>query len=200
MLVIVDTKISNTKSVQNMLNKIGYDSIITSDPKIIKNATKLILPGVGTFDEGISQLKKLSLIECLNDLVINKRIPILGICLGMQLFFNKSEEGLSEGLGWINGNVIKFRHLSPSLKVPHMGWNDVDISINNDLIKNKSKFYFVHSYHVECDESNILLTSDYGYKFVCGVKKDNVYGVQFHPEKSHKYGFELMERFVNDCL
>ncbi len=208
MIVIIDYKMGNSGSILNMLKKIGVEAIISSDHDEIQNAEKLILPGVGSFDGGMKNLNDLNLTTILHNKVIKEKIPILGICLGMQLFAKKSEEGILEGLNWINAEVKKFKFNSSEtdqrrLKIPHMGWNTIEIKKNDPIFKNmieELRFYFVHSYHFVCDDkSNILATTNYGYDFPSIVKKENIIGVQFHPEKSHKFGMKLLANFVFLC-
>ena len=200
MIVIVDYGIGNLASVLNMFKKIGATNVcISKDYAIIEKATKLILPGVGAFDAGMDNLEKSGLIPLLNKKVIEDKIPLLGICLGMQLLTKKSEEGVKPGLGWIDAETVKF-NLDPSLKlkVPHMGWNYIKVLNQNPLIEmeSKSRFYFVHSYYVKCkDESQSIATSDFGIDFTCMINKDNIYGAQFHPEKSLKFGMQVLENF-----
>lgn len=199
MITIIDYGLGNLGSIKNMLTKIGCDSIITSNIEKITKSSKLILPGVGSFDNGMNNLKKRKMIPILNDLVLNKKIPILGICLGMQLLAKNSQEGNLKGLGWIDADTIKF--INKELKVPHMGWNNINIFQKNKLFegleKEDTRFYFVHSYYVKCNNSNnILTTTNYGLNFTSSINKQNIYGVQFHPEKSHKFGMQLLENFV----
>lgn len=198
MLVIVDYGMGNLGSIKNMLKKLGYESIITSDVEMIKIATKLILPGVGAFDYGMSQIRKLDMIDILNHKVLVEKTPVLGICLGMQLMTLGSEEGISNGLGWIKGKACKF--ISESFKTPHMGWNTIHICKKNclfDEVEDEKRFYFVHSYYVQCyDKEDILTTTQYATEFVSSFQKNNIYGVQFHPEKSHKFGMHLLKNFM----
>lgn len=201
MITIIDYGAGNIKSIQNMLKKIGAESELSNNKTVIENATKLILPGVGAFGYGMQQLQQSGLIEILNKKVIEQQTPILGICLGAQMLGNKSEEGVEKGLGWIDMEVVKFdsNQLDTKLKVPHMNWNEINIKkttpLLNDL-ENQSRFYFVHSYHMKTNNSeDVLCTSNYGYEFVSGVNHKNIYGVQFHPEKSHKFGMQLLSNF-----
>jgi glutamine amidotransferase len=203
MITIVDYGMGNLGSIQNMLNKIGTESIITNDLEKIYQAEKIILPGVGAFNRAMHNLTNLKLLPVLNKIVLEKQIPLLGICLGMQLLSNSSEEGNVRGLQYIDGEVTKFRFSKDSkLKIPHMGWNTVDFKKKNSLIEDmpaESRFYFVHSYHFKCkDQNNVLTTTNYGYEFASAVVKDNIYGVQFHPEKSHKFGMQLLINFVEN--
>ena len=198
MIAILDYGIGNLKSIYNMFKKVGVESIITSDIETIKKADKYLLPGVGSFDHGINSLKNASFFETLEKEVLESKKPILGICLGMQLLTNSSEEGQEKGLGWIDAQTIKFDLEDKSLSIPHMGWNKTNPTNKNDIFKNleHNRFYFVHSYHVVCkDEKNILATANYGKSFTCSIYKDNIYGVQFHPEKSHKFGMQLLKNF-----
>jgi glutamine amidotransferase len=201
MTVIIDYGLGNLESVLNMFKKIGVkDVTISSDKDLIMNAKKLLLPGVGSFDAGMRNLEESELIPILNHKVLVEKTPILGICLGMQLLTHRSEEGIKSGLGWIDAETIKF-NLAPELKlkVPHMGWNYVNVNKENALINRESKnrFYFVHSYYVKCfDENQSIATSNFGIDFTCMVNKENVYGVQFHPEKSLKFGMKLLENFA----
>lgn len=201
MITIVDYGMGNLGSIANMVRRIGGKSIITSSKNEIKKAEKLILPGVGAFDNGMQNLKKLGLIEIFNQKVLKDKIPVLGICLGMQLLGNSSEEGKLSGLGWIDGKTVKFQFENGSkLKIPHMGWNSVVIKKKSKLFENmprESRFYFVHSYHLICnDKKDILAITEYGYDFTSAVERENIYGVQFHPEKSHKFGMQLLKNFI----
>ncbi|MEZ4968365.1 MAG: imidazole glycerol phosphate synthase subunit HisH [Flavobacteriaceae bacterium] len=199
MITIVDYKVGNLGSIQNMLKKIGATCEITSDPEILKSAKKIILPGVGAFDSGIESLKKYNLLEVLNDKALKERVPILGICLGSQLLCNTSEEGKLKGLGWINANVKRFNLTDKKYKVPHIGWNYTHLQKRSNLFKNMyedPKFYFVHSFYMDVEDNSGLTKTQYGINFDSAVEKDNILGVQFHPEKSHKFGMKLLENFV----
>jgi len=204
-IVIIDYGLGNLGSIRNMLKKIGAEGAISSNVSDIEGAEKLILPGVGNFDQGMRNLEALGLVPVLENKVIQKKTRILGICLGMQLFARKSEEGKSTGLGWIDAEVVRFKFDDKErhLKIPHMGWNLVEIRQKNPLFEEmypEPRFYFVHSYHVACrNEEEVLTQTFHGYNFVSSVKKENIYGVQFHPEKSHKFGMKLLDNFVNRC-
>lgn len=198
MIAIIDYGVGNLKSIQNMFKKVGVDSLITSDLEIIKKASKYLLPGVGSFDFGIKNLKNSIFFTQLEYEVLNNKKPILGICLGMQLLGNSSEEGKEKGLGWVDAQSVKFNLEDKNLSVPHMGWNRVFFKKDKNIFKglNENRFYFVHSYFVTCNNSeNILATTNYGGDFVSSINKDNIYGVQFHPEKSHKFGMSLLKNF-----
>lgn len=203
MISIINYNAGNIKSIQNMLKRIGVKSMICSSAEEIEQADKLILPGVGHYDHGMKNLHQSGLIEILNKKVLEDKIPLLGICLGAQLLGNKSEEGIEKGLGWVDMDVIKFdkKKLSSSLKIPHMSWNEIKINKPSTLfegLNNDSRFYFVHSYHMQpSDKTDILTTTNYGYDFTSAIEKDNIYGVQFHPEKSHKFGMQLLTNFSN---
>ena len=198
MIAILDYGVGNLKSIQNMFKKTCVDSTITSDNKEIEKASKYILSGVGSFDYAVRSLKNASFFETLKKEVLENKKKILGICLGMQLLSNNSEEGKEKGLGWINASTIKFNMVNKNLAVPHMGWNKINLINTNNIFKNlnENKFYFVHSYHVVChDKKNVLATSNYGELFTSAIHKENIYGVQFHPEKSHKFGMQLFKNF-----
>lgn len=201
MIVIVDYGMGNLASIKNMIKKVGGKSIISSDPEEVKNASALIFPGVGSFDNAVLKLESSGLKQVILDFVDSGK-PFLGICLGMQLLFEKSEEGKLPGLGLIKGTVNKFNFPQGVLKVPHMGWNKVNVynpdncNLYNGL-ESENRFYFVHSFHANCTNSDdIYATSNYGFEFTCSVKKNNVYGAQFHPEKSHKFGMKFFKNFL----
>jgi len=202
MIVIVDYGMGNIGSVQNMLNYLKIDAKISNDPSTIEKADKIILPGVGSFDKGMKNLESKGFIKVLRKRVLADKVPVLGVCLGMQLLTNTSEEGSLQGLGWIHAKTVKFKFKDENkkLKIPHMGWNTADVKNNSSLFEGmpeESRFYFVHSYHVVCeDKSNILTTTNYGYEFVSSIQNKNMVGVQFHPEKSHKFGMKIYQNFA----
>jgi glutamine amidotransferase len=204
MVTIIDYGMGNIGSISNMIKRIGYSCEITSDPAKIELGEKIILPGVGHFDMAIKNIESLGL----NDILIKKALldktPTLGICLGMQIMCNKSEEGNRSGLGLIDAEVKKFSFpLIQSLKIPHMGWNLAEIQKDHSLFINMyqdPRFYFVHSYHVVCSNaSDVLSTTNYGYNFHSSFAHENILGVQFHPEKSHKFGMHLLKNFIENC-
>ncbi len=204
MIVIIDYKMGNLGSISNIIKKIGHSSVISSDIDVISSASKIILPGVGSFEKAMSNLKEMNLIPVLNQKALVEKTPILGICLGMQLLTNSSEEGDVKGLGWINAKTVKFKISDfPDLKVPHMGWNDTIFSTSHRLsggYHDDPRFYFVHSYHAVCEsDENVLTTTKFGYSFASGIFKENIIGVQFHPEKSHKFGMQLIKNFIEKC-
>jgi glutamine amidotransferase len=202
-IVIVDYGVGNLESIRNMLKKAGVESRVSSDKAVIQDAEKLILPGVGAFDACASKLKQSDLIDLLEKKVFKEGVPLLGICVGLQLLMRGSEEGVERGLEWINGDVVRFKKekLPTSFKIPHMGWTDVHPAKSSPLLSDlhDPRFYFVHSYHVSLDDqADALLSAEYGYSFTAGIEKQNIMGVQFHPEKSHRYGLQLLTNFARN--
>lgn len=191
MIAVVDLKMGNLGSVVKAFRRLGASVDIVSKPSEIKLADKIVLPGVGHFSEGAKNLEPLK--KALNKKAFIDRVPILGICLGMQLLGNSSEEGNGVGLGWIEGKNIRFK---TRLKIPHMGWNSAKVVKKSPLFI-PGNYYFAHSYHLACKDTNILMTTKYGVNFVSAVQNGNIYGVQFHPEKSHKQGLLLLKKFLN---
>lgn len=205
MVSIIDYGMGNLGSVVNMLKYLGVKSKIIKTSQEILESEKIIFPGVGSWDNAIKKIHENGIFDALNQQVLNNEVSLLGICLGMQLMFDNSEEGVLPGLGWISGEVKKFKFNESivnekKFKIPHMGWNTVSssrLTILNNKLDDGTRFYFVHSYFVNCkDDANILMTCNYGKEFVCAVNKNNIWGVQFHPEKSHKYGMQLMKNFM----
>lgn len=201
MITIIDYGTGNLRSIANVLRVLGVPSCITSNPSDIDRATKLILPGVGHFDFGMTNLRQSALIEPLNDAVLVRKIPVLGICLGAQLLTRGSQEGQLPGLGWIEADTIAFdRTRMPShLRVPHMGWADTTVRANQPLFEGLEhpRFYYVHSFHMVCDHpDNEMCHAIHGYSFVAGICKQHILGVQFHPEKSHRFGKIVLKNFA----
>ena len=198
MITIINYGMGNLGSVQNMFKRLGTQTKITSDISEIEKAEKILLPGVGAFDSAISKIDELNLRTVLVHMAKEKKVPILGICLGMQLLTRGSEEGVLPGLDLVPAKTIKFSETN-NLKVPHMGWNFVKRNTASPLTENfteEFRFYFVHSYKVVCDDQkNSILRTDYGGDFDAAVQNENVFGTQFHPEKSHKYGMQLLSNF-----
>ena len=201
-IVIIDNGLSNIGALTNMIKKIGLKSKVVGQRDEFGNPDAIIMPGVGAFDAAMEALDSAGLIEPLNDLVLDKKIPTLGICLGMQLFAGSSEEGEGLGLGWISGNVKRLVASNESVRIPHMGWNKIRHSKDNvfEGIDRNSRYYFVHSYHFDCENSdNELCHTNYeGFDFVSGVVQNNIYGFQFHPEKSHIFGLSLLKNFFKN--
>jgi glutamine amidotransferase len=200
-IIIIDYGMGNLRSVQKKFARIGAEAAISSDPEEIRHASKLILPGVGHFANGVKKLTELGIWDVLNKAVLIDQTPILGICLGMQLMAGYSEEGAVEGLGWFDADVIRFRIEDKiKYKVPHMAWNIANAAKESFLFENipdNSMFYFAHSYHMKCnDQKDVLCTTEYEYEFTSAIQKANIYGAQFHPEKSHDWGEQLLANFV----
>jgi glutamine amidotransferase len=201
MITIIDYGIGNLGSIMNIIRKAGGRVRISGDPEQIQQSDKLILPGVGAFDRGMRNLLERGLVGVLNEQVIGQRKPILGICLGVQLFTRGSAEGREAGLGWIQADTVRFDFSGGSvLPVPHMGWNNIEADVGDPLfgeLPTQPRFYFVHSYHLKCDrDEDVTAWANYGYRFACGIRRDNIWGTQFHPEKSHKYGLQVMKNFI----
>jgi glutamine amidotransferase len=200
-IVIIDYGMGNIRSVMNKIHRSGHEAIVSFEHDIIKNADKIILPGVGHFSNGMKRLQERNIIDILNEKVLNDKVPVLGICLGMQLLTGFSEEGNTTGIGWLDAETVKFDLNDIKHKVPHMGWNSIVQKKESPLLKDipdNRYYYFVHSYHVKCNNSDdVLTTSFYGYEFVSSVQKDNIFGTQFHPEKSHEWGEKLLNNFLN---
>lgn len=202
MIVIVDYGTGNLRSIKNMFARIGVASQISGDPSIVAGASKLILPGVGHFDFGMTSLRSSSLFEILNDKALNQRTPLLGICLGAQLLTQRSDEGNEPGLGWIEAETIRFdrNRLDANCRIPHMGWTATEFTAEQSLfhgLESPSRFYYVHSFHLSCKNShNEMCHAVYGYRFTAGIRRDNIMGVQFHPEKSHRFGMQVLRNFA----
>ena len=200
-ILIIDYGAGNIGSVVNMFKRVGHSCLVSASSLDIKNAKKIVIPGVGHFDHGMEQLEKSGLLDVLSYTVVEKNIPILGICLGMQMMTFGSEEGNRRGLGWIKAEVTKFNVYNSIYRVPHMGWNSVSIKKETPLVtgldaEKHLRFYFVHSYFVNCHEDNdVLMKTQYANEFVSAFQHGNIMGVQFHPEKSHRYGMMLFKNF-----
>lgn len=201
-IAIIKYGMGNVASVQKVLKKLGYNSIITNNAEDIRNADLILLPGVGSFKKGMENLKQYGLIEVLNEEVLNKKKPFIGICLGMQLLATYGNEPTKvKGLNFIKGEVIKIN--SPkNLRVPHLGWNSVNVVSNqkSELYKpfNKQDFYFIHSYHFKAEAiEDVCITVNYDLAMVAGLQKDNIYAMQFHPEKSQEVGLLLLKTIID---
>ena len=200
-VAIIDYGIGNRRSIHEAVKKIGYESIITSDPDKLNSCTKFILPGVGAFCDGMKNLNELGLTSVMETLVLKEKRPILAFCLGFQMFAKTSDEfGRTQGLGWIDAHVKKLQPNSNELRVPHVGWNDTEVIAENvlwDGIPKNTLFYYVHSFCVDClDPGIVIARCDYGLQFAAAIQADNVFGVQFHPEKSQNQGLKLIRNFI----
>lgn len=200
MIAIINYGLGNINAFANIYRMLNIPCFIATAKDDLKNATHIILPGVGSFDHAMSQLIQSGMREALDECVLEKKLPVLGICVGMQMLARSSEEGAASGLGWING-VVKKLVQTENMLLPHMGWNDVEISARNKLfsaLEEDARFYFLHSYYFSChDAKNSLAVTDYFGQFTCAVNHENIYGVQFHPEKSHRYGTQLLKNFAS---
>jgi glutamine amidotransferase len=199
LITIVDYGMGNLGSIQNMLRRLGVPAEITGEPEAIARAAKILLPGVGAFDSAMHRINAAGLRAVLDRKALEERVPVMGICLGMQLLTRASEEGRLPGLGWIAGETRRFPSL-PGLKVPHMGWNAVtavrDSPLTAGLVAG-SRYYFVHSYYVQADDAcDAVLRTHYGISFDAVIAHGNLYGAQFHPEKSHRYGMAFLSNFA----
>lgn len=202
MIVIVDYGIGNLGSIKNMLRKLGARAIISSDPADLKAASKLILPGIGAFDTAMQHLNDSGLIDALNIQVLKSQVPVLGICLGAQMMTRGSEEGKLPGLGWFEADTLRmdFTGLEGRWPLPNIGWRDVHAQNDYVLLRGYDevpRFYFVHSYYMKADNPDIIAhTAEYGFNFACGLSRGNMHCAQFHPEKSHKFGIQMLKNFV----
>lgn len=199
MTVIVDYGVGNVRALANMLKKLGANAVIAGDAATLQKATRILLPGVGAFDTAMQTLTEKGLKPVLEQKALNEKVPVLGVCLGMQLLTDGSEEGREKGFGWIPGFAHRFPK-DPVYKVPHMRWNAVSVSNAGSLVKGlspDSRFYFVHSYYVKAiHPRHELLHCTHGLSFAAAVQNDNIMGVQFHPERSHKFGLQLLSNFI----
>ena len=202
-ITIVDYNMGNIRSIAKAFNSFDVAVLISNRREDIKNADRLILPGVGAFSDGMKNLRELGLVDILNQEVLENKKPILGICLGMQLLARNSEEfGFHQGLGWLDASVKKFEFKDNNFKVPHVGWNNLKVYDKKCSllagIKSGTDFYFVHSYHLVCRSENIVMAvCRYGKDFTAVIQKDNIFGTQFHPEKSQKFGLEILKNFIS---
>lgn len=202
MIVLIDYGLGNINAFANVFKRVDVDVRTAKNVSELQGATKIILPGVGAFDHAMEKLHNSGMKEALDELVLEKKMPVIGICVGMQMLANSSDEGSLPGLSWIDATVKKFdeKTITQKTKLPHMGWNDVHPVVGRSSLFNGldvSLFYFLHSYYFHCnDEADIIATASYGIEFTCAAKHENIYGVQFHPEKSHHYGEQLLHNFA----
>lgn len=203
MISILDYGSGNIRAFANVYERLNLPYRIVKKPEELNDASKILLPGVGAFDHTMEQLENSGVRRKLDELVAGGKVSILGVCVGMQILARSSEEGRLPGLGWIDGVVKKLdtSALTAATRLPHMGWNDVQALGNDALFQgldSAARFYFLHSYYFECDrEDEVVATTEYGKKFPCAVRRGNIYGVQFHPEKSHRYGVQLLKNFAH---
>jgi glutamine amidotransferase len=201
MIAIVDYGLGNVRAFASIFASLSVPFVIATTPEQLGRASKAILPGVGAFDQAIRRLRQSGMREPLDKMVLQRKAPVLGVCVGMQILADRSEEGREPGLGWISGEVIRFRPAPGSLmQIPHMGWNDVRALRPANLFRGfegESPFYFLHSYLLQCQrQEDVLATTCYGAGFACAVARENIFGVQFHPEKSHEFGIRLLKNFA----
>lgn len=203
MLVIVDYGVGNLTSIRNMFKKANVTAVISSRPEDIQSATKLLLPGMGHFDNCMTRLDESGLRPLLEQKILEEKVPLLGICVGLQMLMESSEEGVLPGLGWIKGKTVRFKEqsMNGTHKIPNMGWLEISPRKASPLLNSldNARFYFAHSYHVQADDkSDELVTAHYGYEFAVGLERQNIVGVQFHPEKSHRFGMQLLKNFAEN--
>ena len=205
MIHVIHYGIGNVGSIRNMLHRLGVESTLVTDGEGLRDASKIILSGVGSFDRAMEELSNRGFVEVLNEKVRIQNVPVLGVCLGMQLMTKGSEEGSRPGLGWIDATTRRLprenRH--GPLRLPHMGWNGISVKKQTPLLEGlpeDKRFYFVHSYYVACQDGDaVAASSEYGVEFTCAIAKDRMYGTQFHPEKSHRFGMRVLENFALRC-
>jgi glutamine amidotransferase len=203
MFIIVDYGVGNLTSIQNMLKKSGVESRISGDYNDMATASRILLPGMGAFDNCMEKFNGSGLRDIIEKKALVEKIPVLGICVGLQMFMSGSEEGVLPGLGWIKGATVRFdpERMTDTQKIPNMGWLEIAFKKPSKLLQDleESRFYFAHSYHVKPeDASDELASAQYGYEFTVGIERDNLVGVQFHPEKSHRFGMQLLRNFSNN--
>jgi glutamine amidotransferase len=200
MITIVDYGLGNIAAFANVYKRLNVPVVIAKGADELKDASRIILPGVGHFDYAMELLDRSGMRAALDDLVMKRRVPVLGVCVGMQILARRSEEGRRPGLGWIEGEVISFKSRNADVALPHMGWNDVCVIAANGLfssLEREARFYFLHSYYFHCDrDEDTVAVCHYGKDFTSALHAVNIYGVQFHPEKSHRFGMRLLQNFA----
>jgi glutamine amidotransferase len=202
MITIIDYGVGNLASIHNMFRRLGHPAVITANLEAVAAAEKLLLPGVGAFDYGVSRLRDSGMMEALNHAVLKNVTPILGICLGAQLLTRRSDEGQLPGLGWFDAETVAFDRgkLTHGERIPHMGWTDLEVARPHPLLTDlpeAPRFYFVHSFHLLCSkDEEVIATAHHGYSFAAGIARGHIAGVQFHPEKSHKFGMKVLDNFA----
>ena len=202
MITIIDYGAGNLASIHNMFRRLGHPAVISAEPAVVAAADKLLLPGVGAFDYGMSRLRDSGMTDALHHAVNERLTPILGICLGAQLLTRRSDEGELPGLGWFDAETVAFDRskLTKSERIPHMGWSDLEVTRPHPLLTDlpeAPRFYFVHSFHLLCrHEAEVIATAHHGYSFAAGIARGHIAGVQFHPEKSHKFGMKVLDNFA----
>jgi len=200
MITIIDYGVGNLGSIRNMLRRVDADVTVSSDAAEVRAADKLILPGIGSFDHAVRELRASGLVPLVERRVLEEKVPLLGICVGAQLLLARSDEGSEPGLGWIDGETVAFPS-NAALKIPHMGWTDVVAHKPSALwrgLEDEARFYFVHSYRLSCTHpEDVLATAVYGDEFPAAIERGNLAGVQFHPEKSHRFGMTLLRNFAD---
>lgn len=202
MITIVNYGLGNISAFVNMYKRMNISTHVAKEARDLQGASHVIIPGVGAFDHAMKLLQQSGMREPLEKMVLENGVPVLGVCVGMQILAESSDEGIEKGLGWIRGRVRHFgsQAAASKLPLPHMGWNDVQCVKDTPLFKNfrkESRAYFLHSYYFECeDPSNAIAIADYGLQFACAVERQKIYGVQFHPEKSHHWGSLLLKSFA----
>jgi glutamine amidotransferase len=200
MIAIVDYGVGNIRALLNVYKRLNIAIAAAGTPQDLRGAKKLILPGVGAFDHAMELLDRSGLRETLDEMVLGRGVPVLGICVGMQILSHSSEEGCRPGLGWIPGRVRALSGLGVKIMLPHLGWNDVQPALHSQLfnrLESEARFYFLHSYYMDCERAeHVAAFCNYGSEFACAVTSGNIYGVQFHPEKSHHYGMQLLKNFA----
>ena len=199
-VTIINYGLGNIQAFANIYQRLNISVEAATTPEQLAQAEKIILPGVGAFDWAMNRLNESGLRDTLEELVLHKQVPVLGVCVGMQMMANRSDEGELPGLGWIDAEVVRFEIKDQSSPLPHMGWNDVQPLESNSLFKGieTPRYYFLHSYYIEpINNANVLATSNYGAEFTAAVHKDHIFGTQFHPEKSHQWGIDLLRNFAD---